>query len=100
MTNPNQSRVPRRSPGRIVAVICISLVVLCGVALLPSPARTIAVAMVIPLAAAFLPIIFFSAAKLRCPACQKALPLGYDKEECPSCAAPLDLKPSRPSTRT
>ncbi len=100
MTNPHQSRVPRRSPGRIIAVLGIAFVVLCGIALLPSPANKIGLAMVVPLAAAFLPMILFSAAKPRCPACRNVIPLGYDKEACPSCAAPIDLKSSPPTSRT
>ena len=99
--NPDapKSRIPRRSPGRMVAAICISTAVLCALPLLPSPVRMIAVVMVIPVAAAFLPMIFFSASKLRCPACRKPLPLGYEGEECQVCGAPLDLKSAKPAAR-
>jgi hypothetical protein len=88
-------RVPYRNVRKIVMAIVTSVVVLCGAALLPLPARTIAITMLTLPAAIILPSIIFSASKLRCPACEKPLPLAFEGAACPACNAPLDLKPHR-----
>jgi hypothetical protein len=92
------SRTPYRDVRKIVVAAGGSTIVLCGAALLPAPARTMALAMLAPLALIFLPSIIFAASKLRCPACQKVLPLGFSGAACPSCNAPLEVPPP-PSAR-
>ncbi|HEY2342989.1 MAG TPA: hypothetical protein VGH90_08175, partial [Chthoniobacteraceae bacterium] len=82
-----------RNVRKIVIAAVSSIIVLCGAALLPSPAKTIAFPMVMLPAAIILPMIFFSASKLRCPACEKPLPLAFEGAACPACNAPFDLKP-------
>jgi len=93
------SRTPQRNFGRVFLILGIAAVILCGVALLPKPARFIALVVAVPIAAVTLPSMLFNAASLRCPACHKALPLAFEGASCPSCNAPLDLKTPKPSDR-
>jgi hypothetical protein len=97
--DPLPPQAPHRSFGTIIAVLCGAIVVLCGAALLPSPARLVVLVIAVPPAAVFLPSILFSAANARCPACRKPLPLGFNSANCPSCGAALVLKSHQPSNR-
>ena len=94
---PIDPQPPRRNFFRVFIVAAIAAVVLCGVAFLPE--RSIVIMLIAPIAAVFLPSIIFSAAKLRCPACQKPLPLAFTGNACPECKAPLALETNKPATR-
>ncbi len=95
--DPAPALPPRRNLTRVFVIAGIAVVVLCGIALLPQPARNMGLLMTAPVAAIFLPTILFSAAKLRCPVCAKPLPLAFEGNACPACKAPIAPLVSKPS---
>ena len=94
-----KSRIPRRSPGRMVAAICISMAVLCGLPLLPSPGQDDRSRDGDSARGGVSAHDFLFRVQAAVSGVPQALPLGYEGEECQACGAPLDLKSAKPAAR-